>query len=66
VEKETANARCRTEDQAQKAQTDNVLRALVLDVRRAYFQAVLAQTNLESAETILQEIDRSSTEPNAF
>ena len=33
-------------------------RALVLDVRRAYFQAVLAQTNLESAETILQEIDR--------
>ncbi len=44
--------------QAQKAQTDNVVRALVLDVRRAYFQAVLAQTNLESAETILQEIDR--------
>ena len=44
--------------QAQKAQTDNVIRALVLDVRRAYFQAVLAQTNLESAEAILQEIDR--------
>ncbi|MCI0422845.1 MAG: TolC family protein [Acidobacteria bacterium] len=44
--------------QAQKAQTDNVTRALVLDVRRAYFQAVLAQTNLENAETILQEIDR--------
>ena len=44
--------------QAQKAQTDNVIRALVFDVRRAYFQAVLAQTNLESAETILQEIDR--------
>jgi outer membrane protein, heavy metal efflux system len=44
--------------QAQKAQTDNVIRALVLEVRRAYFQAVLAQTNLESAETILQEIDR--------
>jgi len=44
--------------QAQKAQTDNVVRALVLVVRRAYFQAVLAQTNLESAETILQEIDR--------
>ncbi len=44
--------------QAQKAQTDNVVRALVLDVRRAYFQAVLAQTNLESAEAILQEIDR--------
>ena len=44
--------------QAQKAQTDNVVRALVLEVRRAYFQAVLAQTNLESAETILQEIDR--------
>ena len=31
---------------------------MVFDVRRAYFQAVLAQTNLESAETILQEIDR--------
>jgi cobalt-zinc-cadmium efflux system outer membrane protein len=44
--------------QAQKAQTDNVVRALVLDVRRAYFQAVLAQSNLESAQTILQEIDR--------
>ena len=44
--------------QAQKAQTDNVVRALVFDVRRTYFQAVLAQTNLESAETILQEIDR--------
>jgi len=44
--------------QAQEAQTDNVVRALVLEVRRAYFQAVLAQTNLESAETILQEIDR--------
>lgn len=44
--------------QAQKAQTDNAIRALVLEVRRAYFQAVLAQTNLESAETILQEIDR--------
>ena len=44
--------------QAQKAQTDNVVRALVLDVRRAYFQAVLAQSNLESAQTTLQEIDR--------
>jgi len=44
--------------QSQKAQTDNVVRALVFDVRRAYFQAVLAQTNLENAETILQEIDR--------
>jgi len=44
--------------QAQKAQTNNVVRALVFDVRRAYFQAVLAQTNLENAETILQEIDR--------
>jgi outer membrane protein, heavy metal efflux system len=44
--------------QAQKAQTDNVVRALVFEVRRAYFQAVLAQTNLENAETILQEIDR--------
>ena len=44
--------------QAQKAETNNVMRALVFDVRRAYFQAVLAQTNLENAETILQEIDR--------
>jgi cobalt-zinc-cadmium efflux system outer membrane protein len=44
--------------QAQRAQTDNVVRALVFEVRRAYFQAVLAQTNLENAETILQEIDR--------
>lgn len=44
--------------QAQKAQADNVVRDLVLDVRRAYFQAVLAQTNLEGAEAILQEIDR--------
>ena len=44
--------------QAQRAQTDDVARALSLEVRRAYFQAVLAQTNLESAETILQEIDR--------
>ena len=44
--------------QAQKAQTDNGVRALVLEVRRAYFQAVLAQTNLENADTILQEIDR--------
>jgi cobalt-zinc-cadmium efflux system outer membrane protein len=44
--------------QAQKAQTDNVVRALVLEVRRIYFQAVLAQTNLENAETFLQEIDR--------
>ena len=44
--------------QAQKAETDNVVRALVLEVRRAYFQGVLAQTNLESAEAILQEIDR--------
>jgi len=44
--------------QSQKAQMDNVVRALVLDVRRAYFQAVLAQTNLESAEAILQEIDQ--------
>ena len=44
--------------QAQKAQTDNVTRGLLLEVRRAYFLAVLAQTNLESAEAILQEIDR--------
>jgi cobalt-zinc-cadmium efflux system outer membrane protein len=45
-------------NQAQKAQTDNVTRGLILEVRRAYFQAVLAQTNLENAETLLQEIDR--------
>jgi cobalt-zinc-cadmium efflux system outer membrane protein len=45
-------------NQAQKAQTDNVTRGLILEVRRAYFLAVLAQTNLESAEAILQEIDR--------
>ena len=44
--------------QAQKARTGNVTRGLILEVRRAYFQAVLAQTNLDSAETILQEIDR--------
>ena len=44
--------------QAQKAQTDNVTRGLLLEVRRAYFLAVLAQTNLESAEAILEEIDR--------
>ena len=37
----------------QKAHTENVVRALVFEVRRAYFQGVLAQTNLESAETIL-------------
>ena len=44
--------------QAQRALTENAIRALVLEVRRAYFQAVLAQTNLESAEAILGEIDR--------
>jgi cobalt-zinc-cadmium efflux system outer membrane protein len=43
---------------AQKAETENVMRTLAFDVRRAYFQSVLAQTNLENAETILQEIDR--------
>jgi outer membrane protein, heavy metal efflux system len=44
--------------QTQKAQYDNVRRVLVLEVRRAYFQGVLAQTNLEVAEATLQEIDR--------
>lgn len=44
--------------QVEKAGYDNVRRGLVLEVRRAYFQGVLAQTNLEVAEVILQEIDR--------
>ncbi|MGH9426116.1 MAG: TolC family protein, partial [Terriglobia bacterium] len=43
---------------AQKAVHDDARRALVLEVRRAYFQGVLAQTDLEMAEAILQEIDR--------
>ena len=33
-------------------------RALRLEVRRAYLKGVLAQTNLEFAQTVLQEIDR--------
>jgi cobalt-zinc-cadmium efflux system outer membrane protein len=44
--------------QAQKAGYDNARRTLVLEVRRAYFQGVLAQTNLEVGEATLQEIDR--------
>ena len=44
--------------QAQKAEYANARRALVLEVRRAYFQGVLAQTNLEVAEAVLKEIDR--------
>lgn len=44
--------------QAEKADYDNTRRALVLEVRRAYFKGVLAQTNLEVAESFLQEIDR--------
>src|SRR5262245_3765486 len=44
--------------QVQKAGYDNTRRALVLEVRRAYFQGVLAQNNLEVAEATLQEIDR--------
>ena len=44
--------------QAEKADYDNTRRALVLEVRRTYFQGVLAQTNLEVAESVLQEIDR--------
>lgn len=44
--------------QAQKAGYENAIRSLTLEIRRAYFQGVLAQTNLEVAETILQEIDR--------
>jgi cobalt-zinc-cadmium efflux system outer membrane protein len=42
----------------QRARYDNARRALVLEVRRAYFQSVLAQSNLEVAEATLQEIDR--------
>jgi outer membrane protein, heavy metal efflux system len=44
--------------QAQKAEYDNARRTLILEVRRAYFQSVLAQTNLEVAEAVIQEIDR--------
>lgn len=44
--------------QAQKAGYDNARRALALEVRRAYFWGVLAQTNLEVAEAVLEEIDR--------
>jgi outer membrane protein, heavy metal efflux system len=44
--------------QTQKAGYGNARRALVLEVRRAYFQGVLAQTNLEVPEATLQEIDR--------
>jgi cobalt-zinc-cadmium efflux system outer membrane protein len=44
--------------QGQKARYDNALRQLGLEVRRAYFQGVLAQSNLAVSETILGEIDR--------
>jgi cobalt-zinc-cadmium efflux system outer membrane protein len=44
--------------QAQKARYENALRQLGLEVRRAYFQGVLAQSNLNVSETILGEIDR--------
>jgi len=44
--------------QAQQAAYESAVLALSLEVRRAYFQGVLAQTNLEVSETILQEIDR--------
>jgi outer membrane protein, heavy metal efflux system len=43
---------------AQQARYKNVLRQLGLEVRRAYFQGVLAQSNLGVSETILGEIDR--------
>jgi cobalt-zinc-cadmium efflux system outer membrane protein len=44
--------------QVQKAHYDDALRQLGLEVRRAYFQGVLAQSNLAVSETILGEIDR--------
>ena len=44
--------------QAQQAAYEGAVLALSLEVRRAYFQGVLAQTNLQVSETILQEIDR--------
>ncbi|MFN8006818.1 MAG: TolC family protein [Terriglobia bacterium] len=43
--------------QSQKAEYENSVRSLTLEVRRAYFQGVLAQSNLELGRTILQEID---------
>ena len=43
--------------QAQKAEYANARRTLVLVVRRAYIQGILAQTNLEVADGVLQEID---------
>jgi cobalt-zinc-cadmium efflux system outer membrane protein len=42
----------------QQATYESAALALSLEVRRAYFQGVLAQTNLEVSETILKEIDR--------
>src|SRR5262245_21859801 len=44
--------------QAQQAAYENAALALSREVRRAYFQGLLAQTNLEVSQTILQEIDR--------
>jgi len=44
--------------QSQRAEYENAVRALTLEVRRAFFQGVLAQTNLDVSEKILQEIDR--------
>ena len=41
--------------ESEKANYENDVRALRLEVRRAYLQGVLAQTNLELAEAILQE-----------
>ena len=43
---------------AQQATYESAVLALSLEVRRAYFQGVLAQTNLQVSEAILQEIDR--------
>ncbi len=44
--------------ESEKASHENAVRALRLEVRRAYLKGVLAQTNLELAQTVLQEIDR--------
>ncbi len=44
--------------EVQQAEYGNVLRLLKAEVRTAYFLGVLAQAELELAETILAEIDR--------
>lgn len=45
--------------QAQQAAYEGAVLALSLEVRRAYFQGVLAQTNVEVSETILQEMSEA-------